>query len=216
MKAVTSIRISAALLALLLARCGGPSTPTAAPPRASTADAGTAMLAPTADAGSARSPSQDAGAERHASTNPPPPNPCPEPGTAPMPGGRRCARVLPQQKCALVLDGRIEFEIAKAIIKRESFPLLDRVVATLASHPEWKIQIEGHQDRENSYAAIPLSTRRAKAVREYLVRRGIALERLTARGFGEDRPIADNRTREGRLKNRRIEFVIENCEASPR
>ena len=69
--------------------------------------------------------------------------------------------------------------------------------------------VEGHTDSQGSASSNQdLSQRRAEAVRDYLVSRGIAGDRLTAQGFGPSRPIADNGTAEGRANNRRVEIVI--------
>jgi outer membrane protein OmpA-like peptidoglycan-associated protein len=80
----------------------------------------------------------------------------------------------------------------------------------LKAHPEIKqIQIEGHtDDRGSDRANQRLSQRRADSVMKYLVNAGIESDRLTAKGFGESTPIADNKKRAGREKNRRVEFKI--------
>ena len=76
----------------------------------------------------------------------------------------------------------------------------------LLSHPDLgRVRIEGHTDMRGDE---PLSQQRAQAVLEHLVKKGVPRERLESVGYGANRPIADNRTREGRAKNRRIEFTI--------
>jgi outer membrane protein OmpA-like peptidoglycan-associated protein len=71
------------------------------------------------------------------------------------------------------------------------------------------VRIEGHtDDKGNDKKNLKLSQGRADAVRDYLVNAGIAGDRLQSQGFGETRPIADNKTKEGREANRRVEFVI--------
>jgi outer membrane protein OmpA-like peptidoglycan-associated protein len=84
------------------------------------------------------------------------------------------------------------------------------VAAILLSHPELqKLRIEGHtNDQGDAAYNLDLSQRRAEAVVKYLVGRSVARERLEPRGFGQTRPIAGNDTREGRAKNRRVEFII--------
>jgi outer membrane protein OmpA-like peptidoglycan-associated protein len=92
----------------------------------------------------------------------------------------------------------------------KSFPLLNNVADVIKSHPDiTKVQVEGHTDsRGNDDANQSLSERRAQSVVKYLISRGVAAERLTAVGFGESKPIADNNTNAGRSTNRRVEFVI--------
>jgi outer membrane protein OmpA-like peptidoglycan-associated protein len=70
------------------------------------------------------------------------------------------------------------------------------------------IEVAGHTDSRGSDAYnIKLSQRRAEAVRDYLISKGIAADRLSAKGYGESQPVADNATDEGRFKNRRVELV---------
>jgi len=104
----------------------------------------------------------------------------------------------------------IKFDFNKATIKPESYPILDEAAAILTSHPEIRVEIQGHTDSIGSDAYnLKLSNLRANAVRTYLIERhGIDPSRLVARGYGESRPIADNRTKEGRAQNRRVDFVI--------
>lgn len=90
----------------------------------------------------------------------------------------------------------------------ESLPLLDRAAAMLKAHPEWKVGVEGHTDATGDAARNrELSVRRARSVLAALAQRGVAAGSLTAAGFGPDRPVADNRTEEGRARNRRVELV---------
>jgi outer membrane protein OmpA-like peptidoglycan-associated protein len=108
-----------------------------------------------------------------------------------------------------ILD-MVQFETAKATIKPESFGLLDEVAATILAHPEMaKIEVGGHTDSQGSDASnLTLSQNRANAVRDYLVKKGVAAARLTAVGYGELKPIATNKTANGRAENRRVEFKI--------
>ena len=72
-----------------------------------------------------------------------------------------------------------------------------------------KISIEGHASSDgDDNANLALSDRRAKSVMDYLVKKGVKADRLTAKGYGEQKPIADNGSEEGRVKNRRVEFNI--------
>ncbi|RMF13122.1 MAG: hypothetical protein D6761_11705 [Candidatus Dadabacteria bacterium] len=103
----------------------------------------------------------------------------------------------------------IKFQTGKATIKIESYPILDEIAQVLKENPDMRLVIEGHTDSVGD-ASInrKLSQKRAEAVRDYLISRGVSPKRLEAVGFGEDRPIADNSTAEGRAKNRRVEFKI--------
>jgi OOP family OmpA-OmpF porin len=97
---------------------------------------------------------------------------------------------------------------AAAAIRSVSFGLLDSIVAALNDHPEIKLEIQGHTDSggDDSHN-LKLSQSRADAVRRYLVEHGVDGSRLTARGYGETRPIESNQTSQGREINRRVEFV---------
>ncbi len=126
-------------------------------------------------------------------------NGCPVYITPPPKGGEQ-----------IVLLEPIEFETAKSTILSRSFPILDEVVSFLAVNPSVQhLAIEGHTDnRGPDPLNEKLSDDRAHAVMRYLVEHGVAAERLTAKGFGPHRPIDDNRTAEGRQKNRRVDFRL--------
>ena len=101
------------------------------------------------------------------------------------------------------------FEFKKFDLKPESQVELDRVVQLLQDNPSVKIQIEGHTDAVGGTAENQkLSENRAKSVIHYLNGKGIRLERLIAKGFGAAKPVADNKTEEGRAQNRRTELKI--------
>ena len=106
---------------------------------------------------------------------------------------------------------KINFETASAVIKPESFTILDQVSQQLRAHPEVKtLRIEGHTDSvgADDYN-MRLSQARAESVKKYLTEKGrIAPERLIAKGYGETRPIASNTTPRGKAQNRRVEFLI--------
>lgn len=103
----------------------------------------------------------------------------------------------------------IQFESGKDIIKPSSFPILDQIVAIMELNKEYHLTINGHTDNNGDDAKnMQLSTDRAAAVAKYLTDKGIADSRLTSHGFGETKPIADNKTTKGRAKNRRVEFEI--------
>jgi outer membrane protein OmpA-like peptidoglycan-associated protein len=102
----------------------------------------------------------------------------------------------------------IRFDTGKSTIKPESRPVLDQIVALLKANAGLRIAIEGHTDDVGSPASNrTLSEARARSVRDAVIGQGVDQARLTAAGFGQDRPVADNRTEEGRAKNRRVELV---------
>ena len=103
----------------------------------------------------------------------------------------------------------IGFEHNSATIDINSAPILERAYQILATNEKLTIEIAGHTSAEGSNDDnLELSLRRAEAVRGYLLKRGIAPTRIQAVGHGAEEPIADNKTEEGRRKNRRIEFRI--------
>lgn len=105
------------------------------------------------------------------------------------------------------LDG-INFDFNAAVIQPVSYPLLDQVAELLREHEDWTIVLEGHTDNIGSDAFNKdLSLRRAVAVQAYLVSKGVTAGRLSAQGFGFDKPVASNDTQGGRALNRRVEIV---------
>jgi OOP family OmpA-OmpF porin len=121
----------------------------------------------------------------------------------------------PKYQLIVVTNDRIElkqtiyFDTRKTRIKPISFPLLDEVAQAMKDFGTIRVRIEGHTDsRGSDRSNLKLSQGRAESVRKYLVGRGIDPARMDARGFGETVPIADNRTKQGRSQNRRVEFII--------
>ena len=103
----------------------------------------------------------------------------------------------------------VQFELNSSDLTPDSSASLDKVVAAMNDYPELRIEIQAHTDSmgEASYNQY-LSEQRAASVRDYLVGKGIAADRMVAKGYGETSPIADNGTREGRAKNRRVELKV--------
>lgn len=110
---------------------------------------------------------------------------------------------------ATVVLRNIFFDFAKATLRPESQNELDRLIKLMTEMPNLKIEISGHTDNVGSAQFNKsLSERRAKAVVDYLIEKGISPTRLTYKGYGFDMPIATNDTDEGRQQNRRVEFKI--------
>ena len=113
---------------------------------------------------------------------------------------------VPTPEKPVVLEG-VLFQTNKAVLLPESEQILDRVAESLIAHPEVKIEVGGHSDADGSDAYNKkLSQRRADAVKTYLVKKGVPAANLTAKGYGEAQPIADNKSPEGKAKNRRVEL----------
>lgn len=106
----------------------------------------------------------------------------------------------------IVLRG-VNFHTDSDRLTDESIVILDGVSTTLNAHPELKLEVSGHTDSvaEDDYNKH-LSQRRAERVRDYLVSKGAAADNLTAKGYGEERPVASNETAEGKALNRRVEL----------
>jgi outer membrane protein OmpA-like peptidoglycan-associated protein len=105
---------------------------------------------------------------------------------------------------------RFSFAIDSARLESSSLPLCDQIAAVLAAHPELtRIRIEGHTDDTGHHAYnLKLSQRRAEAVREALVARGVAADRLEAKGYGAGRPRVEGAGEAARRENRRVELVV--------
>jgi OOP family OmpA-OmpF porin len=102
----------------------------------------------------------------------------------------------------------INFETGKSDIKPESQPVIGQMVEMLKQNPGLNISIEGHTDDVGTAQSNQiLSENRAQSVMKALITQGIPGSRLSAKGFGASKPIADNRTEEGKAKNRRVEIV---------
>ena len=108
--------------------------------------------------------------------------------------------------------GDVLFATGSADLQGGDDDNLNRLVDFLEEHPERGVMIEGHTDSVgNAQSNQRLSERRADSVRSYLVQRGIARDRLSTSGQGQDRPVASNESDSGRQQNRRVEVIIENA-----
>ncbi len=113
------------------------------------------------------------------------------------------------KKEKIAIKQQVHFATAKYRVLPDSFPLLNQVAAVLNDFPKMKVSIEGHTDNVGGEPVnLRLSQRRAEAVRDYLVAKGISPSRLEAVGFGPRKPIATNKTVRGKAQNRRTEFRI--------
>jgi OOP family OmpA-OmpF porin len=143
---------------------------------------------------------------------------CPnEPGPADEQGCPRVYEDVEVTSRGIVIRQRIFFELDRAVLQPRSYPILDTVAQVLRDFPDMTVEIQGHtDDRGSDEYNLRLSQARAEAVREHLITRGgIEPGRLTARGYGEERPIDSNRTRRGQANNRRVEFVRTDADATP-
>ncbi len=113
------------------------------------------------------------------------------------------------------IKGNILYETGQAVIQKQSYKILDDVAKVLLQNPDvGPVLIEGHTDNRGSHAYnLDLSNRRAKAVEDYLVNKGVDRKRLRSQGFSFDRPIGSNDTPLGRAKNRRTDFRLIEADA---
>lgn len=107
----------------------------------------------------------------------------------------------------VVLSG-VYFDTASTVLRIESSTTLENLLQSLKDDPALRVEIQGHTDDTGTADHnVDLSDKRAASVAQWLIGRGIADDRLTSKGYGATRPIADNRTVEGRAKNRRVQFL---------
>jgi len=128
-----------------------------------------------------------------------------------IPENKGCPPVKEETKKLFVqaLQG-IQFETGKDVIRPKSYPILDQVVKVMSENPQYLLGINGHTDSQGADDFnMTLSDKRAAAVKKYLVDKGVDAAKLTSKGYGETKPVADNSTASGRAKNRRVEFKID-------
>lgn len=132
---------------------------------------------------------------------PPPPTP-PQPAPAPAPA--------PVAKPDYNFSN-IQFEFNSGVLKTTAYPILDKAVVEMKKDPSVKFILKGYASAEGTDAHnMQLSIDRANAVKAYLINSGVSAENLTATGYGEANPVADNSTEDGRVLNRRVEIHLQN------
>ncbi len=142
----------------------------------------------------------------HVAVKPPPPTPEPEPEPKPEP----VVVEAPQPKIIDRMTLHINFDTDKAVIKQGDYAKLNEAIEFINKYPDSSVVIEGHTDSTGSIKYNQnLSNKRADAVRNYLITHSaIPASRITARGYGESRPVGTNKTPQGRYNNRRAEILI--------
>ena len=109
---------------------------------------------------------------------------------------------------AVVLKG-VTFQSGRSALTPQSYTVLREVAGSLVGNPQVRIEIGGHTDSTGVRTRnIALSQARAQAVRAYLASQGVRPDRMVARGYGPDRPVASNKTPAGRAQNRRVELNL--------
>ncbi|OYU96078.1 MAG: hypothetical protein CFE21_06610 [Bacteroidetes bacterium B1(2017)] len=104
----------------------------------------------------------------------------------------------------------VQFETGKSTIKKTSNPILDGVAKAMNENPSYRLFIGGHTDNVgNADKNMQLSKDRAAAVRTYLISKGVDASRIASEGYGDTQPVAENKTAEGKAKNRRVEFKVQ-------
>jgi len=132
---------------------------------------------------------------------PPPPQPAPTPAPAPAP---------PPAKPDYNFSN-IQFEFNSGVLKTTAYPILDKAVVEMKKDPSVKFNLKGYASAEGTDAHnMELSVDRANAVKTYLINSGVNADNLTAKGYGEANPVADNSTEDGRVLNRRVEIRLQN------
>jgi OOP family OmpA-OmpF porin len=122
---------------------------------------------------------------------------------------KRDLYLVPIEVGETVRLNNIFFDLAKAVLRDESFPELDRVVKYMNDNPSMEIEMSGHTDNIGTdLSNNTLSQDRADAVKKYIVSKGIQEARIIPKGYGKNKPAASNDTEDGRQLNRRVEFTI--------
>ncbi len=131
---------------------------------------------------------------------------CPNTARGEQVDARGCPVLFEPGETRLVLEG-VNFELNSAELTPNARNILDRVAESLVANPDVRVEISGYTDSTGARAYnVDLSQRRAESVRTYLIGKDVAADRMVAKGYGPDDPVASNTTREGRAKNRRVEL----------
>lgn len=118
-------------------------------------------------------------------------------------------KLVPIEEKAIVTLNNVFFDLEKAILRAESKPELDRLSGILLDRKSMVIEVAGHTDTTGlDEYNMQLSKRRATAVAEYLIKKGVSQDKISVKFYGETQPAHSNETRPGRIKNRRVEFKI--------
>lgn len=123
---------------------------------------------------------------------------------------RGCPEIKKEDKAKLERAIKlVQFETGKAVLLKKSYAVLDEVVNVMNQYKEYSLNISGHTDNAgDDKMNQDLSERRAKACYDYIVSKGVAAARVASAGYGETKPVADNKTAAGREQNRRVEFEL--------
>lgn len=122
---------------------------------------------------------------------------------------KRDLYLVPFEVNQVIRLNNLFFDFAKFDLQPQSYSELNRLVEFMNGNPSMKIELGGHTDNVGDDASnLKLSEARVNAVKNYLLQKGIESSRLTAKGYGEAKPLADNKTDQGRQLNRRVEFLI--------
>ncbi len=132
------------------------------------------------------------------------------PDTAGPASNRGCPEIKAEDKAKLERAVKlVQFRTGKATLLQRSYVILDEVVSVMNQYPDYSLNISGHTDATGDDKMNQvLSESRAKTCYDYLVSKGIAASRMAHAGYGETRPVGDNKTAAGREQNRRVEFEL--------
>ena len=133
---------------------------------------------------------------------------CPNAAGLAIDGGCPVVNQKTKETLTKAMDG-VQFDNGKATLIKKSTPILDEVAKVMLANPSYNLAINGHTDNAGDPAKnLQLSEDRAKAVKAYLMSKGVAESRLNPKGFGDSQPKVSNATAKGKATNRRVEFLV--------